>query len=92
MLKVGICGLLSFGYVAKAATLCVNPGGTSGCYATIGGAVSASKANDQIKIAAGQYAESVVVTKPLSLVGAGSNATIISMISSSRSIITARRA
>jgi hypothetical protein len=69
-----VCGLLS--HFGMAATLCVNPAASS-CYATIGAAVSAAKANDQVTIAAGQYAENVVVTKPISLVGAGSSATII---------------
>jgi hypothetical protein len=69
--------LLASGKLAMAATLCVNPGGTSGCSATIGAAVSAAKANDQINIAAGQYSETVTVKKPLSLLGAGAAATII---------------
>jgi hypothetical protein len=58
-------------------TLCVNPGGTSGCYTTIGAAVSAAAAGDQVTIGAGQYAESVTVTKSMSLVGAGATSTII---------------
>jgi len=62
---------------AAAATLCVNPGGTSGCYITIGAAVSAAKAGDQINVGIGQYTEDVVITKPLSLVGAGAESTII---------------
>jgi hypothetical protein len=69
-----------FGFVgslAMGATLCVNPGATSGCVATIGAAVSAAKAGDQIMIGPGQYTESVVVTKPLSLIGAGAASTLI---------------
>lgn len=65
------------GNFAVAATVCVNPGGTSGCSATIGAAVAAAKAGDRINIAGGQYAEDVVVNKPLALVGAGSGSTII---------------
>ncbi len=60
-----------------AATLCVNPEGSSGCFTKIGAAVSAAKANDRINIGAGRYSEGVVVNKPLALVGAGSDATII---------------
>jgi parallel beta-helix repeat protein len=72
------CALLAgFGHPAAAKTLCVNPAGTSGCYTTIGAAVSAASANDQINIGPGQYAEDVVVTKPLSLVGAGAGSTTI---------------
>jgi parallel beta-helix repeat protein len=60
-----------------AATLCVNPGGTGGCFATIGAAVAAASANDTIRVAAGHYAEDVVIGKPLSLVGANRENTII---------------
>ena len=73
------CGLLTLGpgHLALAKTLCVNPGGTSGCYTTIGAAVSAAAANDLISIGTGEYAEAVIITKPLSLVGAGADSTII---------------
>jgi len=73
------CGLLtmSLGCSAIAKTLCVNPSGASGCYSTIGAAISAAAANDQIHIAAGNYTEGVVVNKPLALVGAGASSTII---------------
>jgi hypothetical protein len=62
---------------AIAAALCVNPAGTSGCFAKIGAAVTAAKPGDIITIGAGSYAESVVVNKPLSLIGSGTGATII---------------
>ncbi|MGP8243733.1 MAG: right-handed parallel beta-helix repeat-containing protein [Bryobacteraceae bacterium] len=74
-----LSGLLSFGlaHAAMAKTWCVNPGGTSGCSSTIGAAVLAAAANDQIMIGAGEYAEAVVLTKPLGLIGAGPDATIV---------------
>ncbi len=74
-----VCSLLILGLsqAAAAKTLCVNPTAASGCYATIGEAVTAAGANDSINIGPGEYAEDVVVTKPLSLIGAGSGATII---------------
>jgi len=65
------------GNLAVAATVCVNPGGTAGCVATIGAAVTAAKAGDQVKIAAGQYTEDVLITKSISLVGAGVGSTLI---------------
>ncbi len=76
---VVLCGLasLGMGHPASAKTLCVNPAGTSGCYTTIGAAVAAAAAGDQINIGAGQYAEDVMVNKPLALVGAGAASTII---------------
>jgi pectin methylesterase-like acyl-CoA thioesterase len=51
----------------KAATLCVNPGGTAGCKSTINAAVAAASAGDTIRVAAGTYKEDVVITKSLSL-------------------------
>jgi len=51
-----------------AATLCVNPGGTSGCKSTISAAVAAATARDTIEVAQGTYKEQVVITKSLSLV------------------------
>jgi hypothetical protein len=60
-----------------AATLCVNPSGSSGCYSKIGAAVSAAGVNDRINIGPGRYSEGVVVNKPLALVGTGSDSTII---------------
>lgn len=73
-----LIGLIIPSHAAMAATLCVGGGADfSTCYATIGAAVSAAKAGDRINVAAGQYNESVMVTKPLSLVGAGAGSTII---------------
>jgi len=58
-------------------TLCVNPGGTNGCYASINAAVAAAAANDTISVQAGTYNEDVVVNKPLSIVGAGRASTTV---------------
>lgn len=63
-----VCGASG---LATAATLCVNPGGTSGCKSTIGAAVTAASPGDTIQIAPGTYKEQVTITKPLSLVGPG---------------------
>lgn len=61
----------AFSQAAAAKTLCVNPSGSNGCYKKIQSAVNAASANDVINVAAGIYAEDVVVGKPLSLLGAG---------------------
>jgi hypothetical protein len=58
-------------------TLCVKPGGGSGCYAKIQLAVNAAAMNDVIKVAAGVYKEDVVVGKSLSLIGAAAGSSII---------------
>jgi hypothetical protein len=62
---------------AAAKTVCVNPTGSNGCYKTIQSAVNAALANDIIKVAGGTYKEEVTVGKPLSLLGAGSEWTIV---------------
>ena len=75
---VGI-GLLSLfaASTLTAATICVNPGGTSGCKSTISAAVAAASPGDLIQVSQGTYKEAVVITKALSLVAAtGSHPTI----------------
>ncbi len=59
------------------AVLCVNPGDTKACFATIGAAISAASPNDTINVSQGTYKEDVVIGKPLSLTGANSSNTII---------------
>ncbi len=49
--------------VAHAATLCVNPGGTHGCFASIQAAVNAAGLGDTITVAPGTYHERVIVDK-----------------------------
>lgn len=73
--------LLTFGLAitnTQAATLCVNPGGTGGCYSSIQAAVNAAASSgDTINVSAGTYVEQVVITKSLTLVGAGTSSTTI---------------
>jgi nitrous oxidase accessory protein NosD len=59
-----------------AATLCVNPGGTAGCSSTIAAAVTAAAPGSTIQVAPGIYKENIVITKTLSLIGAGGNSVI----------------
>ena len=64
---------------ARAATLCVNPGGTGGCYSSIQAAVDAAVSNDLINVAAGSYSGGFQVggAKKLTIAGAGASATTI---------------
>ncbi len=75
--QLGLAVALGVGSCGIAAAACVNTTGTGGCYKTIGAAVAAASANDTILVAPGTYQEDVVITKPLSLVGAGAKRTII---------------
>jgi hypothetical protein len=63
--------------IASAATLCVNPGGSKGCFKTISSAVSHASAWDVINVWPGTYKEDVVIGMPLSLIGSGAESTII---------------
>ena len=75
---LGVGAALSLGCPAlEAADLCVNPGGTGGCYSTISAAVAAPGTNNVIRVARGIYNEDVVITKSLSLVGEGAENTVI---------------
>ena len=77
---------------AQATTLCVNPGGTDGCYASIQAAINAASAGDTINIAAGTYSESLggyrdlELFKSLNLIGAGATQTIIQLTGLSHGI------
>jgi nitrous oxidase accessory protein NosD len=69
--------LLAFSQAASAATWCVNPNGTGGCKTTIGAAVTAAAPGDTIYVGHGTYKEGVILTKSLSLRGAGDQTTTI---------------
>lgn len=69
-----------------AATLCVNSGGTGSCKSSISAAVAAASAGDTIEVAAGVYAEGVIIRKSLSLIGAGRGLTTIDATGQSNGI------
>ena len=61
-----------------AATFCVNPGGTGGCFSSIQAAVDAASPGTTIDVAAGTYAEIVQVrTRNLTIRGSGASATTL---------------
>src|SRR3974377_2092484 len=76
-IALGAALLAGIAQAAVAATLCVNSGGTKGCFATIGAAVAAASLNDTIQVAPGTYKEDVVIGKSLSMIVANRSNTII---------------
>ncbi len=62
---------------ASAATICVNAKPLAGCFLTISEGISAANASDTVQVAVGTYREQVVINKPLSLIGANTESTII---------------
>ena len=56
---------LILGAQAQAATLCVNPAGTGGCFADVQAAVDASVSSDEVDISPGTYAGDVVIPDKL---------------------------
>ncbi len=52
-----------------AADLCVNPGGTDGCFATIQAAINAAGNGDTINVAAGTYSGQITVNKSVTILG-----------------------
>lgn len=80
-------GLVVLSQMASAATLCVNPAGSSGCTSTIGAAVAAAHSGDTIQVAAGDYKEEVTVMISLSLVGEGRDKVTIDATGKGRGII-----
>jgi hypothetical protein len=64
-------------HTAGAASLCVNPGGNGGCFATIQAAVNHASAHDVILVKPGTYKELVTIGIPLSILGDDTGNTII---------------
>ena len=62
---------------ATAKTLCVNPSGSRGCYNSIQSAVNNASPYDVVMVATGVYHEEVDIGMPLSLRGAGAQASVI---------------
>lgn len=55
---------------ASAATLCVNTGGTGGCFSSVQAAIDAASSGDIIDVAAGMYSGNLSLGKQLTLRGA----------------------
>ncbi|HZT76260.1 MAG TPA: NosD domain-containing protein [Vicinamibacterales bacterium] len=81
MRSVGIAAtaavVLGAAHTAAAATHCVRPGGGAGCTSTITAAVGNAAPGDTILVSRGTYAEDVLVTKPLFIIGEDRDRTIV---------------
>lgn len=58
-------------------SLCVNPGGTGGCYSKIQDAIDSAVGGEVIQVAAGTYAEHIIIKENVSIYGEGWGNTII---------------
>jgi len=79
LLKAGAAGVFILSAIcstASAATVCVSQSGACP-YTKIADAVNAAASGDTIQVRAGIYNESITITKPVTLVGAGRDRTII---------------
>ena len=78
LLPPACCVLFAaFCQTTAAWTLCVNPAGSNGCYSKIQDAVNHASANDVIEVGPGTYKEYVTIGKPVSIIGAGAESSII---------------
>jgi hypothetical protein len=69
----GVClalGVIALGAGVASAVECVDPGGGGGCFTTIQGAIDAAAVGETINVAAGTYAERLVISQSVVLLGA----------------------
>ncbi len=79
---------LVFTFNAQAANICVNTGGTNGCYSSIQAAINAASAGDTITVEAGTYNEDITIDKSVTLVSASGAASTIISGTSGNTVIT----
>ncbi|HZZ91236.1 MAG TPA: choice-of-anchor Q domain-containing protein [Usitatibacter sp.] len=77
--RILVLALAAIPFASSAATICVNPGGTNGCFPTIASALAAAApAGDTISVAAGTYHEGdLVMSKSVDIAGAGPGLTVV---------------
>jgi parallel beta-helix repeat protein len=85
-LRLACAATVLFSLPTFAGNLCVNPHGSNGCQKTIQGAINAASPGDTINVASGRYAGSVIVDRPVALLGAGLTSTIIDATGASNGI------
>lgn len=77
LIGLWLFGIQKSAQAAKQAELCVNVGGTGGCYTKIQDAINVAGINDRINVDSGTYYEHITITQDLELVGKGWGITII---------------
>jgi parallel beta-helix repeat protein len=69
--------ILAAPLAASAATTCVNPGGTGGCFTTFKAAIAMAGVGGTVQAAKGTYTEDVQILASVSIIGANPKNTII---------------
>lgn len=64
-----VAGVWFFPHSARAANLCVAPGGAGGCHSSIQSAINAANDGDTINVAQGTYLEAIIITQSIALEG-----------------------
>jgi uncharacterized repeat protein (TIGR01451 family) len=75
-LITALTGVFFYPRVVAGASLCVNPGGTGGCYTKIQDAIDNASNGDVVLVAAGTYTEHITMTNGVSIHGEGWNTII----------------
>lgn len=73
-----LTALMGLAGPVSATSLCVEPGGTDGCFSTIQAAVDAATDGDTVNVVVGTYSENIIITKDLTLLGGFDDTTLAS--------------
>ncbi len=80
-------GISTISVLAAGTSVCVNPGGSGGCYASIQAAVNAVSEGGIVTVGPGTFKEDVIIQKALILQGSGAQSTIIDATGLNNSLV-----